>query len=163
MQTKNSPCPEDKDVQYVGFHRVDIGKSLVHQAKLDEDGLVYCGYLNTKDYSDRSPPPHVKKRVVIDLVSSDDEDKSEQALTTASSLSSAKQGKRKSTRKSKKKPVNKPKGSHQPPSSSRSSGSTKRSAPADLTTPKIKKRQCKDEERSRNQSAERSSSPSTTA
>ncbi|KAH9910564.1 uncharacterized protein B0H18DRAFT_1129843 [Fomitopsis serialis] len=74
------PQPVDDEVQYVGFYRADINKSAVHAAKLEEDGLVYCGYLNTEDYSNCPLPSsflrarRARERVVIDLVSSDDED-----------------------------------------------------------------------------------------
>ncbi|KAH9904631.1 uncharacterized protein B0H18DRAFT_1132267 [Fomitopsis serialis] len=73
----NQTHPADKDIQYVGFFRVDIEKSKVHSTKLEEDGLVYTGYKNTQDYSNFPPPPIQQRApgpIVIDLVLSDSED-----------------------------------------------------------------------------------------
>ncbi|KAH9924495.1 uncharacterized protein B0H18DRAFT_1119841 [Fomitopsis serialis] len=88
---QNLPQPE---VQYVGFYRANVGKSAVHKAKLEEDGFVYCGYLNTQDYSHFPPPPAPKvktstqKRVVIDLVSDSEDEAGKPTSSTTTSLSS---------------------------------------------------------------------------
>ncbi|KAH9919010.1 uncharacterized protein B0H18DRAFT_957685 [Fomitopsis serialis] len=92
LEAMPAPAPQP-EVQYLGFYRADIGKSAIHKAKLEEDGLVYCGYLNTKDYSHFPPPPapkvELKKRVVIDLVTdSEDEAGKEAGKPTSSSTTS---------------------------------------------------------------------------
>ncbi|KAH9929283.1 uncharacterized protein B0H18DRAFT_1117623 [Fomitopsis serialis] len=179
MSAQTRRQPDDDEVQYLGFQRVDVEKSEVHRTMLEEDGLVFCGFHNTQDYSGRSPPPHIKQTrapVVIDLVSSDDEDSSELAVLTAagSSSSSGARSTRTSKRLAVKKIGNTPKGAlaHQPPSPSSRSTLGKRgrrSTFKESTIPTVNKQQRKDamrqktrRQRSRNQPAERSASPSTT-
>ncbi|KAH9918471.1 uncharacterized protein B0H18DRAFT_1122983 [Fomitopsis serialis] len=180
MSAQTRRQPDDDEVQYLGFQRVDVEKSEVHRTMLEEDGLVFCGFHNTQDYSGRSPPPHIKQTrapVVIDLVSSDDEDSSELAVLTAAGSSSS-SGAR-STRTSKRLAVKVKnrqysQGGPRSPAPSPSSRSTlgkrgRRSTFKESTIPTVNKQQRKDamrqktrRQRSRNQPAERSASPSTT-
>ena len=66
----------EDEIVYNGFRRVHLDKSAGHKAKLEEDGLVFCGYTQMHQEKARSRPPSAKPTVVkvIDLVSSDDED-----------------------------------------------------------------------------------------
>ena len=82
------PQPADDDVQYVGFFRADINKSKVHSTKLEEDGLVYCGYKNTMDFSHFPPPPIQRRaacRVVIEVPSDSEDDEARSNGASSSS------------------------------------------------------------------------------
>ena len=78
------PQAADDDIQYIGFQRVNVKKSKFHRTALEEDGLVFCGYKNTKDYTNIPLPTTQRSApgpVVIDLVSSDSEDESAPSRT----------------------------------------------------------------------------------
>lgn len=60
------------DIQYGGFRRVDVEKSATHKAKLEEDGLVFCGFYQTQDRARKIPLQRAREPEVI-VISSDDE------------------------------------------------------------------------------------------
>ncbi|KAH9914551.1 uncharacterized protein B0H18DRAFT_1125480 [Fomitopsis serialis] len=73
---------------YVGFFRADVNKSKVHSTKLEEDGLVYCGYKNTMDFSHFPPPPIQRRaacRVVIEVPSDSEDDEARSNGASSSS------------------------------------------------------------------------------
>ncbi|KAH9937579.1 uncharacterized protein B0H18DRAFT_971295 [Fomitopsis serialis] len=167
MPAQKRPQPDDDEVQYVGFHRVDLAKSVVHSTKLEEDGLVYCGYLNTQDYSNYPPPP-VKQNIkqntnkkpdIIDLVSSDGEDERASSSAAGPSTTSTSSAPRSlsmsqastSTQLSDKTLVNAPAAVHVQPKliirPTSPSARAKRATPGEFTIPGTSKRRKKEEKR----------------
>ncbi|KZT74728.1 WD40 repeat-like protein [Daedalea quercina L-15889] len=152
----------DPDIQYIGFHRVDLDKSATHKAKLEEDGVVFCGFMESPR---PISPPRTGPSLVIDLCVSDDEDDDGRGPSTAGPSNSASsrstssprrpdstsRSTSSSTQPSDKTSAGTPKGASMQPrrplKPSASSALAKRAIPGEFTIPGTAKRRKKEEQR----------------
>ena len=70
----SSEDDSEPEIVYNGYRRVDIGNSAGHATILEEDGLVFCGYMQMQQETVHPRPPSAKPTPVIDLVSDDEDD-----------------------------------------------------------------------------------------
>lgn len=81
---------DDPEIVYNGYRRVDLDKSAGHKAKLEEDGLVFCGFSQNRQEKERQRTSSTRPTPedTIDLVSdSDDEDDQHEPIAARTSKS----------------------------------------------------------------------------
>ncbi|CCM00925.1 uncharacterized protein FIBRA_02972 [Fibroporia radiculosa] len=88
----NTGDGSSEDIQFFGFERTDITQSKYHMRKFDEEGVIFTGYRNSKDWSshrqqDRDMSfPRTKPTEIISLLSDEEDEAPAPAPSTSATV-----------------------------------------------------------------------------